>query len=268
MQPSTNSTLSFSVFSGKGGVGKSSLCINLAFCLAEMNHQCLLMDCDLGLANLDILLGITVRANLQDLLRTDMDVKSIILPVHPGFDLIPAASGVPELVEMDEDQRSLLLEKMMPILGTYDFLFLDLSAGLNPTVLSLAQATCKRILILTPEPTSLTDAYAMVKVLSSKHEQRDFLVLVNQVEDREEARQTFNRLNNAVKKFLGFDLVYLGMVREDGNMGLSVLHQKPLAKFSPGSIAVQDIRKIAERIHSLREKLLPEMAAQKALKIF
>lgn len=266
MKPSINKTLSISIFSGKGGVGKSSLCANLGFCLAAMNHSCLIMDCDLGLANLDVLLGVNAAANLQDLLRREMDVKNIVLPIEPGFDLIPAASGVPELVEMDEDQRSLLLDKLTPILGSYDFLFMDLAAGLNPTVLSLAHAAAKRILVLTPEPTSLTDAYAMVKVLASKYEERDFLVLVNQTRNREEAQQCFSRLDNAVQKFLGFKLVFLGMVREDGNMGLAVLRQKPLVKLWPDSLASQDIWKIAERIQSLRESLLPDIATKPTIK--
>lgn len=268
MKQSSNKTLSISVFSGKGGVGKSSLCANLGYCLSDLGHPCLLMDCDLGLANLDVLLGLSTNATLQDLLQAEMDVKNIVLSLDPGLDLIPAASGVPELVEMDEDQRAMLLEKLQPILSGYDFLILDLAAGLNPTVLSLAHATIKRILVLTPEPTSLTDAYAMVKVLSSKSQVRDFLVLVNQVRNREEAQTVFNRLDNAVQKFLGFKLVYLGMVREDANMGMAVIRQQALFRHAPESIAVHDIRKIAERIKSLREKLLPGLFAETALKLF
>lgn len=268
MKSVTNTTLSISVFSGKGGVGKSSLCANLGFCLAAMDHRCLIMDCDMGLANLDVLLGVNATTNLQDLLRQDMDVQNIVLPIAPHFDLIPAASGVPELVEMDEDQRSLLLDKLSPILGSYDFLFMDLAAGLNPTVLSLAHASAKRILVLTPEPTSLTDAYAMVKVLAAKYEEQDFLVLVNQVQSREEAQQTFSRLDNAVQKFLGFKLIFLGMVREDSNMGLAVVRQKPVVKLSPESVAARDIKKIAERLQTLRTSLLPDIATKPAIKFF
>ncbi|HDQ39894.1 MAG TPA: MinD/ParA family protein [Desulfonatronum sp.] len=268
MKPVINKTLSISVFSGKGGVGKSSLCANLGFCLSEIGARCLLMDCDLGLANLDVLLGVTTGANLYDLLRADTDAQNIILPIAKGLDLIPAASGIPELVEMDEDQRALLLEKLQPLLKTYDFLILDMAAGLNPTVLSLAHATFKRILVLTPEPTSLTDAYAMVKVLSSKNKKRDFLILVNQVQNREEAQNTFARLDNAVSKFLGFHLVYLGMVREDDNMGLAVLRQQALIQIAPQSMAAKDIKNIAQRIHTLRTALLPELSGMPVLKNF
>lgn len=268
MTSTNNTTLSISVFSGKGGVGKSSLCVNLGYCLSDLGQRCLLMDCDLGLANLDVLLGVNAEGNLQDLLRTDRDAESILLRLDAGLDLIPAASGVPELVEMDEDQRTVLLEKLQPLFGAYDFLILDLAAGLNPTVLSLAHAAAKRILVLTPEPTSLTDAYAMVKVLASQSGERDFLVLVNQAQNREEAQKIFARLDSAVSRFLGFNLVYLGMVREDPNMGVAILKQRPLVRLAPESTAVADLRNIAQRPQSLRLTLLPDLASKPVLKIF
>jgi len=268
MTATTNTTLSISVFSGKGGVGKSSLCVNLGYCLSDLGQRCLLMDCDLGLANLDILLGVSTEGSLQDLLCTDRDAESIVLRLDTGLDLIPAASGVPELVEMGEDQRAVLLEKLQPLFGAYDFLILDLAAGLNPTVLTLAHAATKRILVLTPEPTSLTDAYAMVKVLSSQSGERDFLILVNQAQGREEAKKIFARLDSAVSKFLGFNLVYLGMVREDANMGAAILKQRPLVRFAPESIAVPDLRDIAQRLQSLRLMLFPDLFSKPVLKIF
>jgi flagellar biosynthesis protein FlhG len=268
MISTTNTTLSISLFSGKGGVGKSSLCINLGYCLSDLGQRCLLLDCDLGLANLDVLLGVNTAGNLQDLLCTDRDAESIVLRLDVGLDLIPAASGVPELVNMDEDQRAVLLKKLQPLFSAYDFLILDLAAGLNPTVLSLAHAATKRILVLTPEPTSLTDAYAMVKVLSSQSGQRDFLVLINQTRNREEARKIFTRLNNAVNNFLGFNLVYLGMVREDSNMGAAILKQRPLVRLTPESIAASDLRNIAQRLQSLHETLLSDLASKPVLNFF
>ena len=145
---------------------------------------------------------------------------------------------------------------------------LDLAAGLNPTLLSMAQAATKRLIVLTPEPTSLTDAYAVIKVLSAKTGLRDFLILANQVQDREEAQATFHRLDAAVRKFLSFHLNYLGMVRTDPNMGVAVSRQQALIKMAPECIAAQDIRVLAERIQSLRTALLPELANNPALKHF
>jgi flagellar biosynthesis protein FlhG len=268
MTSTTNTTLSISFFSGKGGVGKSSLCINLGYCLSDLGQRCLLLDCDLGLANLDVLLGVHAEGNLQDLLRTNRDAASIVLRLGIGLDLIPAASGVPELMNMDEDQRAVLLEKLQPLFSVYDFLIMDLAAGLNPTVLSLAQAATKRILVLTPEPTSLTDAYAMVKVLSCQSGQRDFLILVNQARNREEAQKIFACLDNAVSNFLGFNLIYLGMVRKDSNMGAAILKQRPLVRFAPESIAVPDLRNIAQRLQSLRATLLSDLTSKPVLNFF
>ena len=268
MQTNPNGTLSIAVFSGKGGVGKSSLSANLGFCLSESGLRCLLMDCDLGLANLDILLGISSEATIQDLLVRDIAAQRLVQPVAPNLDLLPAASGVPELVEMDEDQRGLLLKKLEPIISDYAFLILDMAAGLNPTLLAMARAAAKRIVVLTPEPTSLTDAYAVIKVLSAKADIRDFLILVNQVANREEAQTTHRRLDAAVEKFLGFKTHYLGMVRSDPNMGKAVAKQQALMRIAPKSPAAEDIRVLAERLQSLRAALMPGLLDKPALANF
>ena len=266
MKTKPNKTLSLAMFSGKGGVGKSSLSANLGYCLSENGHRCLLMDCDLGLANLDVLLGINSEITILDLLGQEIPAERIVQPVAENLDLLPAASGVPELVEMDDDQRALLLQQLEPIISEYAFVILDMAAGLKPSLLSLAQAAGKRIVVLTPEPTSLTDAYAVIKVLTAQTDVRDFLVLVNQAGNREEAQTTFHRLDAAVAKFLGFNLTYLGMVRSDPNMGKSVAKQQALVRVAPQCPAAQDIRTLAERLQSLRAALLPELANKPALK--
>ncbi len=265
MHTNPNGTLSIAVFSGKGGVGKSSLSANLGFCLSESGQRCLLMDCDLGLANLDILLGISSEVTIQDLLTQDISAQRLVQPVAPNLDLLPAASGVPELVEMDEDQRALLLKKLEPVISEYAYLILDMAAGLNPTLLAMARAAAKRIVVLTPEPTSLTDAYAVIKVLAAKAEIRDFLILVNQVANREEAQTTHRRLDAAVEKFLGFKTHYLGMVRSDPNMGKAVAKQQALVRIAPKSPAAEDIRVLAERLQSLRAALMPELTDKPVL---
>lgn len=266
MKIKKNRTLSIAMFSGKGGVGKSSLSANLGYCLSESGYRCLLMDCDLGLANLDVLLGISSEINILDLLDRQIPAERIVQPVTENLDLLPAASGVPELVEMDDDQRGLLLQQLEPIMSEYAFVILDMAAGLKPSLLTLAHAAGKRIVVLTPEPTSLTDAYAVIKVLTAQTEVRDFLVLVNQAENREEAQATFHRLDAAVAKFLGFHLTYLGMVRSDPNMGRSVAKQQALVRVAPQCPAAQDIRTLAERLLSLRTALLPELADKPVLK--
>lgn len=160
-------TMSLAIMSGKGGVGKSNLSLNMGYSLAQKGHALLLMDCDLGLANLDVLLGITPEQNLQDVLLSGADVKNAIISLEKGtkeaFDILPAASGVPELTDMNNDMRDLLIKRINPALCGYDIILMDLGAGIHGTVQSFAAMAAIRVIVLTPEPTALTDAYALIK---------------------------------------------------------------------------------------------------------
>ena len=189
-----NTTLSISVASGKGGVGKTNLALNLCLALHELGNTLVLLDADLGLANLDVLLGLSPEKNLQDLLG-DASAENVVIPLAgDGLVLLPSASGVAELVEMDDDVQSLLLGKLDALFRRYDFLILDLGAGISPTVLSFAAMPQERIVVITPEPTSLTDSYALIKVLCTQRQIRNFQVIVNMAESQKEAKK---RLQNA-----------------------------------------------------------------------
>ena len=199
------STLSISILSGKGGVGKTNLALNLAYALYKANHKMLVMDFDVGLANVDVLLGVSPEKNLQDLLKPGVMPADVVAQVEPGgFDFLPAASGVPELLELDEDMRHSVFTKLNTVLGEYDYIIFDLGAGIGKTVLSLASMTRMRILVVTPEPTSLTDGYAVIKVLKNQHNIKDFQVVVNQATNAKEAQTTFDRLHGACKRFSRF----------------------------------------------------------------
>ncbi len=245
-------TLSIAVLSGKGGVGKTNIALNLGCALREKNHNVLLMDCDLGLASLDVLLGIAPEGNMQDVLFGTSSMRSVIHEVRPGFDLLPAASGVPELVEMTEDMQHLLLERLTPELHRYNYVIMDTGAGINETVQATAVMAALRIVIITPEPTSLTDSYALIKVLLTRWGLRDFLILVNQAENEKETRQAFSRLSMACKKFLGLEPVFLTSVCNDKEVLEAVRRQEPLMAYKPQSRAAQDIRGAAEKIEKIR----------------
>jgi len=260
-------TVSLCIMSGKGGVGKTNLALNLGYALRDLDHRLLLMDCDLGLANLDVLLGLTPEKNLHDLLEGNTTPEQVVLSVEPGLDILPAASGVPELVEMDQNQRDALFDKLTDLVAAYEFLILDLGAGISGTVLSLARMAQMRVVLVTPEPTSLTDGYAIIKVLNARYGVRDFLVVVNQA-TANEARETFQRLNMACKNFLGFELVSLGHVRLDRTMTEAVIHQKPLARFAPQCPSIKDIAVLAGRIAHYREENLESISSRRALKDF
>ncbi len=263
-----NKTLSVCVMSGKGGVGKTNIALNLAYCLYKGNFSLLLMDCDLGLANLDVLLGLAPDKNLQDLMDTDIDPREVVVPLAKGgFDFLPAASGVPELIDMDEELRNSMFMRLAPLFRDYDYLFLDLGAGINPTVLSFATMSHVRILVVTPEPTSLTDGYALMKVLSTQHNVRDFHVIVNMAESRQEEQQTFERLAAACKKFLNLDLNSLGGILTDKMLVEAVRRQKPLMQLAPQSKAAQDIFNIALKLQRLRKDLLPRIEQEPILQL-
>jgi flagellar biosynthesis protein FlhG len=251
-----NKTLSISVASGKGGVGKTNIALNLGFALRELNQTLVLLDADLGLANLDVLLGLSPEKNLQDLLG-DATAESIVVPLaKDGFVFLPSASGVAELVEMDEDVQAMLLSKLDALFRQYDFLLLDLGAGISPTVLSFAAMPQERIVIITPEPTSLTDSYALIKVLCTQHQVRNFQIIVNMAESDKEAKQAFKRLSQACERFLNLPLSFLGTVHRDPMVTESVRHQVPLMKFAPTCQAAQDIREIAAKLVERRIRLL------------
>jgi flagellar biosynthesis protein FlhG len=262
-----NQTLSISVMSGKGGVGKTSLALNLGYALYGIGRSLMIMDCDLGLANLDVMLGISPEKNLQDLLNPDIAADNVLFRLENGFDLLPAASGVPELVELDEDMRAHLLQKLNRLFMNYNYLVLDLGAGISSPVLSFAAMSRMRIVVLTPEPTSLTDGYALIKVLSTRNGIKDFLLVINQIDTPDEARQTFSRISNASEKFLGIKPTLLGYVRHDPMVHESVRRQVPLLKMAPRAKASQDILAIARKIDALRQRMLPELRLEQVLDI-
>ncbi|WP_300164214.1 MinD/ParA family protein [Solidesulfovibrio sp.] len=249
-----NTSMSVAILSGKGGVGKTNLALNLSYALFRAGHRALLMDFDVGLANVDVLLGLSPEKNLQDLFRPEVTAGEVMLAVEPGgFDFLPAASGVPELLEMDDDMREILFQKLNDSLGDYDYLMLDLGAGISQTVLSVAVMSHVRVLVVTPEPTALTDSYAVIKVLHTQYGITDFHILVNQVDSPADTKTTFNRLSAACQHFLGFSPELLGGVRADPALPDAVRRQIPLMRHAPRSPAAQDILNVAVKLHRIRQ---------------
>lgn len=264
-----NHTLSLAIMSGKGGVGKTNIALNLGYALHRAGGSVVMMDCDLGLANLDVLLGLSPEKTMQDLLLPDLLARDIVIGLEsPGLDFLPAASGVPELVSMDEDMQAILYEKLNALFGAYQYLVLDLGAGISQTVLSFAAMAHLRVAVITPEPTSLTDCYALIKVLVTQYGVRDFHILVNMVGSGDEALQTFERLRSACQKFLEIDPAYLGHVRQDPAVPEAVRRQAPLFKLSPESPACRDLQAVAARLQHLRLERGAAAADQPVLRVF
>ncbi|RRD71052.1 MULTISPECIES: MinD/ParA family protein [unclassified Desulfovibrio] len=259
-------TLSVALLSGKGGVGKTNISLNLACALYQNGYKNLLMDCDLGLANLDVLLGITPEANLQTALLGQAEMADVLYHLEPqGFDILPAASGVPELTEIRPDERDLLLSRLEGILHGYDYVFLDIGAGISGTVQTFAAMAAMRIVVITPEPTSLTDSYALIKVLNSTYGLRDFMVLVNQAASAAEAKASFDKLHTTCRHFLHLEPMFLGHVRSDSKLAEAVCHQQMLLRYAPGSPASKDLQTIATKIQRLRLSMLDWLAPRRVL---
>lgn len=236
------------ITSGKGGVGKTSLAVNLAFALARQGQRVLLVDGDLGLANVDVLLGLEVQANVRDILDWGADPLATVVSLHPCLGILPASSGVPEMANLGPEEQQELEGILKVIAAPYDLVLVDTGAGLGPAVLWFNRLADHSLVVVTPDPTSLTDAYALIKVLLQQHRCHRFLVVVNHTQGEEEARQTFGALARAAERFLGLALEYLGALPADPAVKQAVRSQVPFLTQFPQSKASQAVEKLAARL--------------------
>ena len=247
--------LSLAVLSGKGGVGKTSLTLNLALALEEAGAKTLVVDGDLGLANIDVLLGIAPDGSLQDFLLGRARLEDLVVRVSPGLDVLPAASGAEDLVTVTQASRGLLADSLAPHLAGYGFVFLDLGAGIAANVRELSALARMKLVVTTPEPTALTDCYALMKVLNASQGTTDFACIVNSVQEEGEEAFTVQRLGGACSRFLGFEPRFLGAVRQDPAVAKAVCLREPLLRSFPESGATKDIRAIARRLLAERARM-------------
>ncbi|WP_028575332.1 MinD/ParA family protein [Desulfonatronovibrio hydrogenovorans] len=263
-----NRTFSLSILSGKGGVGKTNIALNLAYALYQAGQNTLLVDCDLGLANLDVMLGIAPEGSLHDILNHNAKVEDILFNLGKnGLDLIPAASGVTDILDLDEDQQDNVVQRLTKVMSKYNFLLLDLGAGINQTVQSFAAMTHHQVVVITPEPTSLTDGYALIKVLYTQKKAKNFHILVNMVHSEQEGRLGFERIRAACEKFLELEVDFLGFVRQDDVVPESVRMQKPFFQTAANSNPARDVLNIAHRLIRIRNDSLERIVSTPALRL-
>lgn len=241
--------LVLSVTSGKGGVGKTNLSVNLATALAGMGKRVVLVDADLGLANVDVLLGLTPQKNLFHLFHEEASLRDILYPTDYGFSILPASSGMSEMLTLSTGQKLELLEAMGDLEDELDYLIVDTGAGINDNVLYFNLASQERLVVLTPEPTSLTDAYALIKLLKLTHGVEHFKVCVNMAADQKAAREIFSCLYQACDRFLsGVSLDLAGVIPRDPAVRKAVVAQKPFLLSDPNAPISTAVTQLAKTI--------------------
>jgi len=238
--------LVFSVTSGKGGVGKTNISVNLAVALAKRGKRVVLIDADLGLANVDVILGLNPVHNLFHLFHEGTSLKDILFPTPYGFSILPASSGISEMLSLSTGQKLELLEAVDVLEDKLDYLIVDTGAGINDNVLYFNIAAQQRVLVLTPEPTALTDVYAVIKVLKLTHGVEHFKIVVNMTKDEKDAKDVFLRLHQVCDHFLsGVSLDYLGFIPHDPMVRKAVINQCPYCIKYPDSEASKSINRLA-----------------------
>jgi flagellar biosynthesis protein FlhG len=246
------------IASGKGGVGKSCLVANLGTMLARQGFKVLLVDCDFGLANLDILLNVQPAATLEQVLQNEATLQEAVVGVEPNLWLIPSVSGVVDGLlnsnngfrGADSTTRDRLANLFSEFPWEMDFILLDVGAGIHQNVLSLHHPSFETTIVITPEPTSLTDAYGLIKVLKMQVGIRRAGVIVNQVADGREGSRVFQKLNDVANRFMDVQLEYIGHWQKDEKVTQSVLKRKILIDLDEGALSVPSLQLLTKRIQS------------------
>jgi len=249
--PSVPGTRVISVSSGKGGVGKTNSVANLAIAFSRLGKRVLLLDADLGLGNLDVLLGLAPRFNIGHLLRGEKTIEEVLVDGPEGVKILPASSGVQELTDLSTEERLSLASHLEGLEELFDIMIIDTGAGISSNVLFFNVSAQEIMVVVTPEPTSITDAYALMKVLLNKHGERRFKLLVNEVKSRREGHDVYRKISLAAERFLNISVEYIGCVLLDENIQKSVIRQKAVIELYPESKASQCYQEIAREICDL-----------------
>ena len=240
------------VTSGKGGVGKTNLAANLAVSLRLFGVKVLLLDADVGLGNVDVLLGLDVRCDLRDVLLHDRPLEHAVVEGPRGIRILPGSSGVEEMTRLSEEKLERFFRQLADYSAGMDFVVVDTAPGISPAVINCLMAADDVLLVTNAEPTALTDAYALLKVMSSRPGARSKKVslIMNQTGSKEEAMRSYDRLRGVASRFLDWDLEYLGSVAQDGTVGEATRRQVDFLTHYSGSDCSRDVRKIAARLVS------------------
>lgn len=246
------------ITSGKGGVGKSSIAVNLGITLARYGRRVCILDADTGLANVNILLGLRPGKSLEHVLSGECPIEDIIMQGPHGLCVIPGASGISECVNLDPTRQRRLVNELARIEKDFDYLLLDTAAGISETTLDFLSAAQQVLLVITPEPTSLTDAFSLLKLALRRHPV-ECQIVVNMAVNFNEARSVFQRFEGAIRKYLDVDVNFLGFIQRDESMRSAVALQHPVALFPEGDPSGRPFQRLAD---ALEERPSQQQLAQ------
>nr|WP_316369735.1 MinD/ParA family protein [Candidatus Thiodiazotropha sp. CDECU1] len=235
------------VTGGKGGVGKTSISANLGVAFAELGRRVMLLDADLGLANLDVLLGLHAERNLSHVMQGECSLEDVLVTGPKGMRVVPGASGIQHMAEMTPAENAGLIQAFSEVANDVDVLLIDTAAGISDLVISFSRAAQEQIVVVCDEPASITDAYAIIKLLNREHGISRFRILANMVKSVQEGRDLYNKMCRVTDQYLDVMLNYMGSIPYDEQLRKAVRSQKPVVEAYPRSRVAQAFKNLAKK---------------------
>lgn len=251
-----------SITSGKGGVGKTTISVNLALTLSRMQQRVLLFDADLGLANVDILFGLKAKKNISDFLAGNCELSEICIQCPNGISIVPGASGLEKLANLTKTEVIALIHAFSELNEKFDMMLIDLGAGISHQVMNITHASQDVMLVICNDPASFMDSYAVIKILHQQYKRNRFGVVVNKVKDNLESEHVFSRFHETTTRFMNVNLQYLGYIPQDEMISFSARERIPVVEQFPGSKAVQAFQKLGTIVLNWNDSVMPTGGVQ------
>lgn len=245
------------VTSGKGGVGKTNIAVNLALALCQMNQRVALLDVDLGLANADIVLGITPTANLGHVIRGEKTLREVIVEGPLGLKILSGGSGVADLANLNGWRLEVFIKSLEQLNREFDFVILDTGAGIHRNVLSFVLAASEVLVVTTPEPTAITDAYGLLKVIHGQNPQAKVRLVVNMAKSPNEAEAMADKLNSVLLEYVKWEVEYIGYILQESQIAKAVSDQQPVLLAFPSAMSSRSLKRIAGVLAGEKVQIAP-----------
>lgn len=239
------------IASGKGGVGKTTVSVNLAVALQAMGKKVMLFDADMSLANAQIALGCRSPYNMSHCLSGEKTLAEVVVTTRQGVQLVPGASGLQEMAALSEVQIGRIVQEFSSLDAQFDYLIVDMAAGISPMVMTLLSACSRRFVVVRDDPSSIADAYGTIKVMMQDHHLDEIYLIPNAVASEPEGRGLYERINQVCARFLGHSVKYLGSIENDELILLALKKFQPVSEYAPGSAGSRDFRRLADLTDNL-----------------